>query len=67
MAMMNFDDIHKARKYVREMSAEDTIEIADYSVMEYGNGEIELVAVGEEHSDTSDAPLYLGKVSEVLY
>lgn len=65
--MMNFDTLQEAKKYVREMSVEDTTEIGDYSVMEYSNGEIELIAVGEEHSDTSDAPLYLGKVSEVLY
>lgn len=65
--MMNFTSLREARIHVREMSEEATVEIGDYSVMEYSNGEIELLAIGEEHSDTSDAPLYLGRVCEVLY
>ncbi len=65
--MINFDNIQQARTWLRELDEETTVEYGDYSVMEYSNGEIELVAIGEEHSDTSDAPSYLGTVAQVLY
>lgn len=65
--MMTFDNIRQARMWLRELSEETTAEYGNHSVMEYSNGEIELVAPGEEHSDTSDAPLCLGTVAEVLY
>lgn len=65
--MMNFQNLHEARIHVQEMSEDATIEIGDASVMEYSNGEIEIVEIGEAYSDESDVPLYLGKVCEVLY
>lgn len=65
--MMTFNSLQEAKKYIREMGEEATAEIGDYSVMEYSTGDIELVAPGEEHSDTSDAPLFLGLVRQVLY
>lgn len=65
--MLNFENIKDARIWLRELDEETTIEYGDYSVMEYSNGEIELVAIGEEHSDTSDAPICLGTVAQVLY
>jgi hypothetical protein len=65
--MLTFDSLKDARMYVRELDEGATAEIGDASVMEYSNGEIEIVAIGEEHGDTSDAPLYLGTVAQVLY
>jgi hypothetical protein len=66
--MMTFDSLQEARKYVAEMSPDDTAEIGDASVLEYINGgDIEIVAEGEEHSDTSEPFIVLGKVCEVLY
>jgi hypothetical protein len=65
--MMNFSSLQEAKKYVREMSVEETEEIGDASVMQYlDGGDIEIVAIGEECSDPS-AVTYLGKVKEVLY
>lgn len=65
--MINFQNIHEARIWLRELDEETTVEYGDYSVMEYSNGEIELVAIGEEYSDENDAPLCLGTVAQVLY
>lgn len=65
--MMNFDSLQEAKKYVRELSVEDTTEIENASVMQYlDSGDIEIVAIGEECSDPS-AVTYLGSVREVLY
>ncbi len=65
--MINFENITEARTWLRELDEGTTAEYGDYSVMEYSNGEIELIAIGEEYSDTSDAPICLGTVAQVLY
>lgn len=46
--MINFENITEARTWLRELDEETTAEYGDYSVMEYSNGEIELIAIGEE-------------------
>ena len=64
--MMNFNSLREAKKYVREMSVEDTEEIGNCSVVEYSNGAIEILTDREDRSDMSDDCKDLGTVTQVL-